>query len=429
MIIRSRQKLGKYRIERKLGEGGCAAVYQAMDTLEGVRVAIKVPSPRYSEAMFEDLRREVRIIAQLQHPNILPLKTAEIIDGRFVLVFPLGDRSLAERLQYRLSAPLAVKYLDQVLDAVAYAHQRKVMHCDIKPENMILFPENRLCLTDFGIARIALRTIQGSGSGTVGYIAPEQAMGRPSFRSDVFSIGLLGYRMFGGHWPEWPFTWPPPGIRRVRQLLHEDMIELLRRSLEVDPRKRFKDAGQMLSAFRRLRSRAVRSAGGTGPAQQGENGADWRTMRFRQFRRQFGKPLETALQCPQCHGPVSEPMGWCPWCGEPQTGASDTTRFPQYCPRCERGLKLDWNYCPWCYGSGFEVEVNREYSDTRYVARCSNSECERKLLMPFMRYCPWCRRKVARKWKLPGVQTTCQSCHWGVAEDFWSYCPWCGETI
>jgi serine/threonine protein kinase len=208
-MIRSRQIVGKYRVERKLGEGGFATVYQAMDTIEGVRVALKIPCARYVDAaMLEDLRKEVRIVAQLNHSHILPLKNAEFIDGRFVLAFPLGERSLAERLQHRLSTRLALCFTEQILDAAAYAHQRRIIHCDIKPENMILFPGNQLLVTDFGIARVAQRTIQGSGSGTVGYIAPEQAMGKLSFRSDVFSIGLVSYRMFSGCRPEWPFSWP-----------------------------------------------------------------------------------------------------------------------------------------------------------------------------------------------------------------------------
>jgi serine/threonine protein kinase len=99
-----------------------------------------------------------------------------------------------------------------MIEAVAYAHRQRIIHCDIKPENFILFPDNRLRLTDFGIARVAQNTVAGSGSGTVGYMAPEQAMGKPSMRSDVFSLGLVIYRMLTGQLPEWPFEWPPPRI-------------------------------------------------------------------------------------------------------------------------------------------------------------------------------------------------------------------------
>jgi len=198
-VLRAKQKLGKYRIERRLAEGGFANVFQAYDTIEGVRVALKVPHPELlTRGVLEDFRNEVRLMAQLDHPHVLPLKDASFIGPHFVVAFPLGERTLADRIQNRVSLPAALDYAGQMLSAVAYAHSRRVMHCDIKPENFLLFPGNRLRLSDFGIAKVARRTIQASGSGTVGYVAPEQAMGKPSFRSDVFSLGLILYRMLSG---------------------------------------------------------------------------------------------------------------------------------------------------------------------------------------------------------------------------------------
>jgi serine/threonine protein kinase len=187
-VVRVRQRLGKYRIDRRLADGGFATVFKAYDTIAGVSVALKVPngtSP--TKEALDDFRKEVRVTAKLDHPNILPVKDAGFIDGVFVIACPLGERSLADRLQHRMSSRTIVELAEQMLAAVAFAHGKRVMHCDIKPENFILFSENRLRLADFGIAKTALRTIQASGSGTVGYVAPEQAMGRPSLRSDVFS--------------------------------------------------------------------------------------------------------------------------------------------------------------------------------------------------------------------------------------------------
>ncbi len=247
--IRTRQKLGKYRIDGKLGYGGFAVVYQATDTIEGSRVALKIPYDHLiTDSVLEDFRREVRLAAQLDHPNILPLKNADFIEGRFVITYPLGDRTLADRLQSRLSLNLALDFAEQMLAGAAYAHEHRIIHCDIKPENMILFSDNRLMLTDFGIAKVALRTIRASGSGTLGYCAPEQAMGQPSFRSDVFALGLIQYRMLTGHLPEWPFRWPPPGYGRLKTRVPADLVELLRRSIEINPRQRFADAGAMLGA-------------------------------------------------------------------------------------------------------------------------------------------------------------------------------------
>ncbi len=403
----------------------------ALDTVEGIRVALKIPHAQFvNRETLDEFRREIRLIGRLQHPNILAVKNADFIDGHLVVAFPLGERSLDDRLQKRISTTLALEFSEQILDAVAFAHHHNVMHCDIKPENLILFPDHRLRLSDFGIARIAQRTIRGSGSGTVGYVAPEQAMGRPSFRSDVFSIGLIMYRMFCGHWPEWPFEWPPPGYERARKRLHPDMLGLMRRAMEVDPRKRFRDAEHMLKSFRRIRSRALRvSKNGAAPDRKRASRRDWRTMRFRQWRKRHGTSLGTLFECDKCHGPVTEAMQGCPWCGVSRKKFSGETRFPQCCPRCNRGLKLDWSYCAWCYGPGFETDGDRQYPDVRYTAKCSGSRCQRRDLMPFMRYCPWCRNKVRRKWKLDQAGDACPSCGWGVDREFWTHCPWCTRNL
>jgi serine/threonine-protein kinase len=257
--LKIRQKLGKYRIERKLGTGGFASVYQAMDTVQGIRVAIKVPHAQYTtESVLSDFRREIRTTAPLEHDNILPIKDASIIEDRLVVVFPLGDETLATRMTRRISLETALEIGEQILRAAAVAHSHHVIHCDIKPENVILFAGNRVRLADFGIAKVSQRTIQGGGTGTIGYMAPEQAMGKPSFRSDVFSIGLILWRMFSGHWPEWPFEWPPEGYARLRGRLHPEFIDFLKRAIDLNPKHRYRDAQQMLALFLKLKARTLR---------------------------------------------------------------------------------------------------------------------------------------------------------------------------
>lgn len=259
--IRTRQRLGKYRIESRLGEGGFASVYRAMDTIQGIRVALKVPHDAHvTDEVLEDFRKEVRTTSRLEHAHILPIKDASIIDDRLVIVLPLGERTLDDRLRSRISFEQAIDISQQILEAVAYAHRHRVIHCDIKPENVILFHDGRVRLADFGIAKVAQKTIRGSGTGTVGFMAPEQAMGKPSFRSDVFSIGLIVYRMLSGHWPEWPFEWPPAGYRRLKSKSHSELIAFLKRAIEPKPRKRFRDADQMLTAFQKLKLKSLRHA-------------------------------------------------------------------------------------------------------------------------------------------------------------------------
>jgi hypothetical protein len=162
--------------------------------------------------------------------------------------------------------------------------------------------------------------------------------------------------------------------------------------------------------------------------QQASDPSLWQKVLFRQFQRKHRKVLETRYECRQCTGPVSEMMQSCPWCGTVAPLERHATKLPSECPRCHRGAKLDWHYCPSCYGPGFEVETTRRFPDKRYTSQCANVKC-RGPLMPFMRYCPWCRAKTKRPWKLPGSSTRCPHCRWGVDTDFWHYCPWCTKAL
>jgi serine/threonine-protein kinase len=254
--LRVGARLDKYRIQRRLGEGGFATVYAATDTIEGRQVAIKIPDNRYisNEQTLEDLCREVRIMAKLNHQGVLQLKNASFVGEHFLIVFPLGEESLADRLCRRMSRQLCVDYLTQMVDAVAYAHANRVLHRDIKPENFILFPGGQIRLTDFGLARIESGTRHVSASGTLGYMAPEQAMGHPTFRSDVFSLGLVLYRMLSGELPEYPFEAPLPGFSRLRRGVSTDLVALIRKAIDPVPRKRFRDAVAMSNALGRIRS-------------------------------------------------------------------------------------------------------------------------------------------------------------------------------
>jgi hypothetical protein len=326
---------------------------------------------------------------------------------------------------------VALDLAAQLLGGLAYAHSRRIIHCDVKPDNLILFENHRLRLTDFGISKVAARTLAASGSGTVGYCSPEQAMGRPSFRSDVFSAGLVIWRMLSGELPSWPFDWPLPGLGRLSRKVDRGMIALLRRSLEVDHRKRFADARAMESAFRRALPATRRFLSGTSKRSRGAppGRVDWNEVRFRQFRREFRSALRLDGRCGWCDGPIAESFIACPWCGHDDRLELGGAGFPSTCPRCHRGRKLDWRFCAWCYGAGFDDVSNRSYSDVRYTERCANRSCPDRRLMPFMRYCPWCRTKVRRPWPLSGSRSRCGHCRNGVAAEYWSFCPWCTRAL
>ena len=239
-------------------------MYQAWDTIEGVRVALKMPhNHMVTASMLDAFQREARLISRLEHPNILSLKDASFIEGRFVIVSRLGAQTLAERIKRRVGLATALVYIEQLIEAVAYAHRNRIIHCDIKPENLILLSDGRLQLTDFGIAKVAqktiIHTIKASGSGTLGYMAPEQAMGRPSARSDVFAIGLLAYRILSGILPEWPYEWPPKGLSNVRRKVHPELIEVLKKAMALRPVHRYQDANAMLRSYQSAKRKTLRS--------------------------------------------------------------------------------------------------------------------------------------------------------------------------
>ena len=252
--LRVGSRLDKYRLIKRLGEGGFATVYAAMDLIEDRKVALKIPDCRLiaNTQSLDDLHREVRIMAKLEHPAILPLKDARFIDGHFVIVFPLGDETLADRMTRRLSRATAVDYAVQMIGAVAHAHERSVLHRDIKPENFVLFPEQLIQLTDFGLARVEKGWHEVSGSGTLGYIAPEQAMGKPTYRSDVFSLGLVLYRLFSGEIPEYPFD-KLPGFNKLRRGMSKDFVDLIKKAIDPVPSRRFRDGVAMHNAMARIR--------------------------------------------------------------------------------------------------------------------------------------------------------------------------------
>ncbi len=157
-MLRARQKLGKYRIDGLIAKSGFASVYRAFDIIEGRRVALKIPLANFREEPFlSDFRNEVRLAGSLEHPNILQVKDANFIRGHFVIVTPLGEGTLHDRMQRRISMPQAMAFTEQMLTATAFAHERRIIHCDIKPENFILFPNQRLRLADFGISKLAMR--------------------------------------------------------------------------------------------------------------------------------------------------------------------------------------------------------------------------------------------------------------------------------
>src|SRR5688572_16803672 len=198
----------KYRILRKVGSGGFADVYLGEHTQLGRNVAIKILRGSDDEEMIERFRREARAAAKLSHPNIIDIY--DVGDNEdiyyFVMKYIPGD-TLAQKMrrEKKVMPGSAIEITKQVVDALAYAHDRGVVHRDIKPANVLLDEFGKPVLMDFGIARLSFvgqLTRTGTLMGTPHYLPPEQPLGKPvDGRSDIYSLGIMFYEMLGGRVP------------------------------------------------------------------------------------------------------------------------------------------------------------------------------------------------------------------------------------
>jgi serine/threonine-protein kinase len=201
---------GRYVLDGEIGRGGMAIVYLARQLRFGRSVAIKIPSSMAEEAV-EHVRGEIRTMARLDHPHILPLLDADERRGLpcFVMRYVRGGslRALVTR-RGRLPFGEAAALLRGTAAALQYAHDRDILHCDVKPEN-ILLDEGHPYLADFGVARppasesaVWRRPRLVSGGGTPTYVSPEQAAGdHLDARSDVYSLACVAYEMLAGRSP------------------------------------------------------------------------------------------------------------------------------------------------------------------------------------------------------------------------------------
>ncbi|MDR2721391.1 MAG: BofC C-terminal domain-containing protein [Coriobacteriaceae bacterium] len=211
----TKNTLGPYELRGELGRGAMAKVWRAWDPKLEREVAIKEPlfddrlSPDILEEMGSRFIKEGKAAARLNHPGIVTIHAAEVYDSRPVIVMELVDGiTLGEMLETRpLKPPAALDALDQLLDAVGYAHSQGVVHRDIKPDNIFVTKDGRIKLSDFGIAHIedssmTRKTQLGTVLGTPGYMAPEQATGSTiDNRTDLFAIGTIAYEMLTGENP------------------------------------------------------------------------------------------------------------------------------------------------------------------------------------------------------------------------------------
>ena len=267
---------GRYTIERQLGRGGMASVWLARDVRHQRLVAIKVMHPELAAAIGGDrFIREIRFIAKLQHPNIIPLLDSGVMPSPTGVELPwyamgyVAGESLRERLDRDRHLPVdtALAITEAVAAALTAAHHLGIVHRDIKPENVLL-AEGQVYVADFGIAKALIETggetltSTGLAIGTPAYMSPEQAMGDAiDARTDQYSLATVLYEMLAG---EPPFTGPtahsivarrmaenPRGIRSVRSSVTPALEAVVLKALERVPADRYPDVTTFVTALRR----------------------------------------------------------------------------------------------------------------------------------------------------------------------------------
>ena len=254
---------GNYQIYESIGRGGMATVYRARDRRTSQDVAIKFISPALAEneQFIRRFRREVKVVAQLDHPNIVPVLDYGEQDGYAYQVMPfLNIGSLSDRLDKGpISLEVGGRLLDQVATALAYAHQHGIIHRDVKPSNILLDPEGNALLAGFGMARRVEASESLTGSAVIGtpaYMAPEQVQGGPvDARCDQYALGVVLFQLATGTLPysaETPMGYLlkhvnepfPSAIKRNPQV--PLMIEnVILKATAKDPGERFESVSEM----------------------------------------------------------------------------------------------------------------------------------------------------------------------------------------
>ena len=292
----SGRTLGRYSVLEQLGRGGMAAVYRAYQPSLDRFVALKVIYPHLASdpELLERFTREARAVAILRHPNIVQVYDFDVLDGvAFITMEFIGGPTLKAaslalgRRASLLPLPIVGQVVGQLADALHYAHEQQLIHRDVKPANVILrrpsasgeqplddaaleqlvlsLTPSSVVLTDFGVARIIKDSVQQTATGTIlgspVYMSPEQGRGeRVSYRSDIYSLGIVLYELLTGRVPfdaDTPFavvlkhiSEPLPPPRSLRPDLPMGLERVLLKALAKDPAERFQDAAAFGAAVR-----------------------------------------------------------------------------------------------------------------------------------------------------------------------------------
>ena len=331
MLFRG-QTLGKYKIVAPLGSGGFGAVYLARDTWIDKDVAVKVPHKQ--NLNFSELLREPRLLAALDHPNIVSITTAEKQENVFFIVMEYVEgHTLDDVITERggLDPDVALDYALQIGQAVDHAHRQGVIHRDLRPPNVLVADTGVLKVADFGTSRFL--EIAAHGTTVIGsppYMAPEQFDGKAVFASDLYSFGVMMYQMLTG---TLPYDAPAPGdLGRLRrgELLSPPRLrkpsipkafnDIVMKAMAPDLGNRYQRASDLLHD---LEASPTTGRTGTlapqtvGQAVVGRGADDGREARSIQSRLR-ARVTPEARFCWHCHKPLHARADRCPFCSEIQ---------------------------------------------------------------------------------------------------------------
>src|SRR5688572_17606629 len=259
---------GDYAIEKELGRGGMAVVYKGVERALERIVAIKVVPPESANAgqAAERFRREARLAASLDHPNIIPVYRVGQAGPLHYMAMKFVEGRAVDAIiesQGALPLPVAIAILRYSAAGLAFAHEKKIVHRDIKGANILVDKDGRVMVSDFGIARaleeVSL-TASGMVIGTPYYMSPEQCGGQKiSPQSDQYSLGVMGFQMLTGEVPfnadsmvgviQHHYMTPVPDIRAVRNDVPQELLDIIYCSLNKAPEDRFTTTKEMAIAL------------------------------------------------------------------------------------------------------------------------------------------------------------------------------------
>jgi serine/threonine protein kinase len=326
------QTLGKYRILSPLGSGGFGTVYLARDTWLDKQVAIKVPHRQNLD--FSELLREPRLLASVNHPNIVAITTADKQDDVFFIVMEYVAGETLESVLERdgaLDLPRALDYTVQIGNAVDHAHKQGVIHRDLRPANVLVSENGMLKVADFGTSRFLEIAAHGTTViGSPAFMAPEQFQGKAVFASDLYSVGITMYQMLTG---ELPYEPPPPSD--LHKLLTGELVTPPRSRNPAIPRRlndivmkalapqitdRYTRASDLLDDLLAAKSVIL---GTPGPRAIVDMGLDDANRPSRGSSPPLPRAVkyqdrEAARNCWHCRRPLHNLASKCPFCGENQ---------------------------------------------------------------------------------------------------------------